>query len=309
MRILVLGAGGVGGYFGGRLAASGADVTFLVRERRAAQLAERGLVIESPLGDATISAPSTVTSPTPSAAPFDMVLLTSKAYDLASAMDAIAPFVGPRTAVLPLLNGMAHLDALDGRFGPDRVLGGLCKIAATLTSDGVVKHLNDAQQIIYGERDGSQSSRIADLAAVMSRASFVSRPSDDILLEMWEKWVLLATLAGMTCLMRGPVGDIVATADGRALTEQLLGECAAIAAASGHPHRPKTLEQGRAILTAPRSGFTASMLRDIERGGPTEGAHVLGDLVARAAAKGVAVPLLRTAHCHLQVYERRRAAG
>lgn len=309
MRILVLGAGGVGGYFGGRLAASGADVTFLVRERRAAQLAERGLVIESPLGNATVPAPSTATSATRSAAPFDVVLLTSKAYDLASAMDAIAPFVGPRTAVLPLLNGMAHLDALDGRFRPDRVLGGLCKIAATLTPDGVVRHLNDAQQIIYGERDGSQSPRVADLAAVLARASFVSRPSDDILLEMWEKWVLLATLAGMTCLMRGPVGDIVATADGHALTEQMLGECAGVAAASGHAHRPKTLEQARAILTTPGSTFTASMLRDIERGGPTEGAHVLGDLVARAAAKGVAVPLLRAANCHLQVHERRRAAG
>ena len=149
--------------------------------------------------------------------------------------------------------------------------------------------------------------RIAALSAVMERASFVSRPSDDILLEMWEKWVLLATLAGMTCLMRGSVGDIVATADGRALTEQLLGECAGVAAASGHPHRPKSLEQARAILTAPGSGFTASMLRDIERGGPTEGEHVLGDMVDRAERMGVPTPLLRLARCHVAAYENRRA--
>lgn len=310
MRILVLGAGGVGGYFGGRLAASGADVTFLVRERRAAQLAARGLVIESPLGDAVVPSPQTVASGAASAAgaaPFDVVLLTCKAYDLASAIESIAPFVGPQSAILPLLNGMAHLDALTARFGAQAVLGGLARIAATLTSDGVVKHLNDAQQLIYGELDGSKSRRIVRLAEIMARASFASRPSDDILLEMWEKWVLLATLAGMTCLMRGTVGDIVATTDGRALTEQLLDECAAVAAADGHPHRRKPLEQSRAILTTPGSTFTASMLRDIERGGPTEGSHVLGDLVARAAAKGVSAPLLRAAYCHLQVYEGRRA--
>lgn len=306
MRILVLGAGGVGGYFGGRLAQSGADVTFLVRERRAAQLAKRGLVIESPLGDAIVPSPRTVTSKS-RATPYDLVLLTSKAYDLASAIESIAPFVGPQSAVLPLLNGMAHLDALEARFGRARLLGGVAKIAATLTSDGVIKHLNDAQQIVYGELDRSSSPRIETLAVIMGGASFISRPSDDILLEMWEKWVLLATLAGMTCLMRGTVGDIVATADGRALIEQLLDECAGVAAAAGHAPRPKVLAQSRALLTTPGSTFTASMLRDIERGGPTEGRHVLGDLVARAAAKEVPTPLLRVAACHLEVYEGRRA--
>lgn len=308
MRILVLGAGGVGGYFGGRLAASGADVTFLVRERRAAQLAAAGLVIESPLGNLVLPAPQTVLAGA-AAGPFDLVLLTCKAYDLGAAIDAIAPFVGPRTAVLPLLNGMAHLDALDARFGAPRVLGGLCKIAATLTPEGVVKHLNDAQQLVYGERDGGRSPRIAALAEIMGRAGFASRPSDGILQEMWEKWVMLATLAAMTCLMRGTVGDIVATADGTALTEQALGECAAIAAAAGQAPRPKVLEQTRALLTAAGSTFTASMLRDIERGGPTEGEHVLGDLVVRAERLGVAAPLLRVARCHLQVYERRRGTG
>jgi 2-dehydropantoate 2-reductase len=308
MRILVLGAGGVGGYFGGRLAESGADVTFLVRERRAAQLAERGLVIESPLGNATVTSPRTVTSAASGVAPFDVALLTCKAYDLASAIDSIAPFVGPQSAVLPLLNGMAHLDALETRFGRGCVLGGVAKIAATLTPDGVIKHLNDAQQLVYGELDGRKSPRIEALAAIMARASFASRPSDGILLEMWEKWVLLATLAGMTCLMRGSVGDIVATADGTALTEQLLCECAVIAAAAGHAPRPKVLEQAGALLTTPGSTFTASMLRDVERGGPTEGSHILGDLVARAAATGIAAPLLRIAACHLQVHERRRAA-
>jgi 2-dehydropantoate 2-reductase len=312
MRILMLGAGAVGGYFGARLAASGADVTFLVREARAAQLADRGLVVLDPAGDLTVPAPRTLVSGQPEpagATPFDCILLTCKAYGLDGAISAITPHVGAGTVILPLLNGMAHLDRLDRRFGAERVLGGLCQVAATLTPDGEIRHLNDIQRIIFGERDGTHSPRVTALAGIMGRAPFQSRASDDILLEMWEKWVMLATLAGMTCLMRGSVGDIVAASDGSMLMEQLLTECAAVAGAAGHAPRPKVLDQSRAMLTTPGSTFTASMLRDIERGGPTEGEHILGDLVARAAAFGVAAPLLRVAFCHLQVYERRRAAG
>lgn len=308
MRFLVLGAGGVGGYFGGRLAAAGADVTFLVRPRRAAQLASKGLIIKSPAGDLHLPSPSTLVAGA-SARPFDIILLTCKAYDLQSALDAVAPYVDGATALLPLLNGMAHLDALDARFGRDRVLGGLCQIAATLTPEGEIRHLNDVHRLIYGERDRSASPRVAALAEAMAPAAFASRPSDDILLEMWEKWVMLAPLAGMTCLMRGSVGDIMAADEGRSLAERLIDEVAAVAAASGHPPRDKVLSDARARLTQPGSSFTASMLRDIERGGPTEGDHVLGDLVARADRLGVETPLLRVARCHVQVYDRRRAAG
>ena len=309
MRILVLGAGGVGGYFGGRLAAAGADVTFLVRPRRAGQLAADGLVIRSPAGDLVLPSPKTLSAGAVAAAPFDIVLLTCKAYDLAAAIDTIAPHVGAETAVLPCLNGMAHLDALDARFGPPRVLGGLCQIAATLTPEGEIRHLNDIHRVIYGERDRSTSPRVAALADAMAPANFASRPSDDILLEMWEKWVMLAPLAGMTCLMRGSVGDIVAADDGKRLAEQMIAECASVAASAGHAPREKVLAEARARLIQPGSGFTASMLRDIERGGPTEGDHVLGDLIARARGFGLATPLLEIARCHVQVYERRRAAG
>jgi len=309
MRLLVLGAGAVGGYFSGHLAAAGVDVTFLVRERRARQLAEQGLRILDPKGDLAIAAPKLLVagrSAPPEPPFFDVVLLTCKAYDLDDAMEAIAPHLGPETAILPLLNGMAHLDRLDARFGTHRVLGGFCQVAATLTPSGEIRHLNDIHRIVFGERDGTRGPRVSALAELMSRAPFQSRASDDILLEMWEKWVMLASLAGMTCLMRGSVGDIVAADEGRRFTEQLLAECATIAGAAGYPPRPQALEQSRTILTTPGSTFTASMLRDIERGGPTEGDHVLGDLVARAAAFGVEAPLLRVAACHLQVYERRR---
>ena len=309
LRILVLGAGAIGGYFGGRLAAAGADVTFLVRGRRAARLAAGGLTIKSPTGDLTLPSPKTITAGAVADTSFDIVLLTCKAYDLGAAIESIAPHVGAASAVLPLLNGMAHLDALDARFGPGRVLGGLCQIAATLTPEGEIRHLNDIHRVIYGERDGGGSPRLSALAEVMGRAAFDSRPSDDIAQEMWEKFVMLATLAGMTCLMRAGVGAIMAAADGAALMREFLDESAAIAAAAGHPPRPSFLERTRPLLTQRGSDFTASMLRDIERGGPTEGDHILGDLLRRARRLGVPTPLLRVANCHLEAYEVRRAAG
>ncbi len=303
MRIFVLGAGAVGGYFGGRLAEAGLDVTFLVRQRRAAELAASGLVIKSPCGDAQLA----VRTITAAAAPYDLVLLCCKAYDLASAIDSIAPAMGGGSVVLPLLNGMRHLDLLDERFGAARVLGGVCGIPATLGADGRIEHLDKFHRLAFGERDGRRSERLAAFAALAARASFDSRLSDDILQEMWEKWVLLATLAGMTCLMRAPVGAIVAARDGAALTDELLAECGAVAAASGHAPRAEVLERTRGMLTAPGSSFTASMLRDIERGGPTEGAHILGDLLQRSQSAGIAAPLLRVAACHVEAYAARKA--
>jgi 2-dehydropantoate 2-reductase len=234
------------------------------------------------------------------------VLLCCKAYDLESAIDSIAPAVGADSAVLPLLNGLSHLDRLDHRFGAARVLGGLAQIAATIRAGGRIEHLNKAHRIVFGERDGQRSERATALAALLARARFDSALSDDIMLEMWEKFVMLAPLAGMTCLMRAPVGTIIATSEGEALMGEFLAECAAVATAAGHPPRTPFLERVWALLTERGSPLTASMLRDIERGGPTEGDHILGDLLRRARALGVAAPLLRTAVCHVEAYEARR---
>jgi 2-dehydropantoate 2-reductase len=304
VRILVLGAGGVGGYFGGRLAEAGADVTFLVRERRAAELAADGLVIKSPCGDATV--PVQIARVGEPLAAYDVVLLCCKAYDLDSAMESIAPAVGAESAVLPLLNGLSHLDRLDHRFGAGRVLGGLAQIAATIGAGGRIEHLNKLHRVVFGERDGRRSARVTALAALLAKARFDSALSDQIVLEMWEKFVLLASLAGMTCLMRAPVGAIVATNDGAALMGEFVAECTAVATAAGHAPRASFLARTQGLLTERGSTFTASMLRDIERGGPTEGDHILGDLLQRARALGVATPLLRTAVCHVEAYEARR---
>ncbi|MBD8871983.1 2-dehydropantoate 2-reductase [Rhodanobacter sp. DHB23] len=308
MRILVVGAGATGGYFGGRLLQAGQDVTFLVRERRAALLARHGLRIRSAMGDADIAAPPTLTTAT-LRAPFDLVLLGCKAWDLPQAMEDIAPAVGEQSAVLPVLNGMRQLDLLDARFGAARVLGGQCAIAATLDDDGTVRHLNRTHSLGFGERDGSDSERVRRIARAMAGANFDSRASRHVVQDMWDKWVFLASLAGITCLMRAPVGDIVAAPGGREATLALLDDCRRIAAACGHEPDAAVIERARGLLTEAGSTFSASMLRDLEHGGRVEADHVIGDLLARGEAHGVEAPVLRLAYAHLKAYEARGACG
>ncbi|GAC1622299.1 MAG: 2-dehydropantoate 2-reductase [Nevskia sp.] len=304
MKVLVLGAGATGGYFGGRLAEAGRDVSFLVRERRAGLLRANGLVIRSPQGNARLKVPVHVVGNLHHKT-FDLVVLACKAYDLDSALTAIKPAVGPETAILPLLNGLRHFEQLDERFGAERVLGGLCSIAVTLDSDGAVEHLSPMHVLRYGERDGSRSARIAAIDALVQGAKADARNSPDILQALWEKWIMLASLAGMTCLMRASVGEIVAAPEGAALMNQMLDECSAIAAAYDHAPRPAVIEGTRKMLTEPGSHFTASMLRDIEHGGRVEADHIVSDLIARGAAKDLATPLLRIACTHLKAYEAR----
>jgi 2-dehydropantoate 2-reductase len=304
MRILVVGAGAVGGYFGGRLLEANQDVTFLVRPRRAAELASLGLIVRSRFGDVTISQPPTILAEN-LREPFDLVLLSCKAYDLEGAIESFAPAVGPNTAILPLLNGMKHMDRLDERFGPSRVLGGQCLIAAALKPDGQIVHLNDAHFLSFGERDGSHTARITAIAAAFAPARFDSRLSETIMQEMWEKWIFIATGAGITCLMRAAIGDIVA-AGASALVIKLLDECAEIATLQGFPPRASSIERARTTFTATGSPLTASMFRDIEQGARIEADHVIGDLLRRGDQEPGSHPILRIVYAHLKAYEARR---
>ncbi len=304
MRFLFVGAGAVGGYFGGRMAEAGCDVTFLVRPKRAAELAESGLVIRSRMGDVTIRDPKTVLADR-IAEPFDAVVLSCKAYDLEDAMESFAPAAGPRTAIVPLLNGMRHMDALDARFGKDRVMGGQCQIAATLGAKREIVHLNEAQILGFGERDGSDSDRFQAIAKEMRSAKFTLQASKTILADMWEKWVFLAALAGCTCLMRAPMGDITSAPGGAEFALRMLDECRSVAAAEGVEPRSVFLERVKKMMTEPGSAFTASMLRDIENNFPVEADHILGDLIERGS--GLDLPRLRIAYTHLKAYESRRA--
>ena len=249
MRILVVGAGAIGGYFGGRMLQAGRDVTFLVRPRRAAELADAGLVIKSPNGDVTLKNPPTVQADKLSEK-FDVVLLSCKAFDLDDAIKSFAPAVGPQTAIVPLLNGMLHLDVLDRKFGGERVLGGLCAIAVTLNDKREVVQLQPMQSLNFGERDGKRSERVRAIAEVMASGNFGAVASEHIIQEMWEKWVFLASLAASTCLMRTSVGTILAAPGGRDFILGMLDECSAVATAQGYAPRAPFLERTRGMLTA-----------------------------------------------------------
>ncbi|HEV7714772.1 MAG TPA: ketopantoate reductase family protein, partial [Steroidobacteraceae bacterium] len=291
-------------YFGGRLLKAKRDVTFLVRPRRAAQLQATGLSIRSALGDVDLPAPPTVQAQTLKQT-FDLVLLSAKAYDLENAIESFAPAVGPNTAILPLLNGMKHLEVLEARFGGAAVLGGQCFISASLDAEGRVLHLNKNHSLSFGERGGAPSGRANAILAELANAGFEATLSEAILQDMWDKWVFIATAAGMTCLMRAAIGDIVA-ADGPGLSVALLDECAAIASSAGFPPRKAALERSRADITAAGSLITASMLRDIERGAQTEVEQILGDLFRRQSAEARARSLLHVAYAHVKAYEARR---
>ncbi|HTB05030.1 MAG TPA: 2-dehydropantoate 2-reductase [Bradyrhizobium sp.] len=304
MRILVVGAGAIGGYFGGRLLEAGADVTFLVRPRRATELASAGLVIKSPNGDVTLKNPPAVQADKLTEK-FDVVFLSCKAFDLEDAIKSFAPAVGPETAIIPMLNGMRHLDILDARFGRERVLGGLCAIVVTLNDKREVVQLQPQQSLAFGERDGKMSDRVRAIAKVFASISGAVA-SEHIIQDMWEKWVFLASVAGATCLMRGPIGSILAAPGGKDFLLGILDECSAVAAAEGHPPRAPSLTRTRGMLTAEGSPITASMFRDIKAGARVEADHVIGDLIARGDKAKVPVPKLRTAYTHLKVYEQLR---
>jgi 2-dehydropantoate 2-reductase len=306
MRILVLGAGGVGGYFGGRLAAAGVDVTFLVRPRRAGQLARDGLVIRSPLGDARAQVKTLLRE---QAVPgWDAIILSCKAYDLEDAIATIRP-AAAGALIIPQLNGIRHLDVLDGEFGAANVAGGAALIGATLDPDGTIRHINTLQGFIHGARCPAQRERLERLQGELLRGGFGPVLSDDIVLDMWEKFVLLCSIAGICCLLRANVGQIARTRDGASLALEMLADCVAVAGAAGFPPRPGFLEATRQSLTDRDSANAPSMLRDLQRGGAVEAEQIVGDMLARAEALGRPATLLRAAYAQLQAYQAQGTAA
>ena len=304
MKILILGAGGVGGYFGGRMVQNKTDVTFLLRPKRAELIRRDGLRIKSRYGDAKLEV-RCVTQDQVKAG-YDLVLFTAKAYDLQGAIDAIAPAVDAKTCVIPFLNGIGHYETLDKRFGRERVVGGVAYIGTRLGPSGEVDHFNEFHRIAFGPRVPAQAGVCEAFAAALKGVNFDWKLEPKIEQALWDKWVLLATLAGMTCLMRATVGDIVADETGERLVLTLLGECAAVAKAEGFPTQEGTLANHRGILTKKGSIFSASMLHDVENGGPAEGEHILGSLLGYARRHSLATPMLEIAATHLRAYENRR---
>lgn len=308
MRILVVGAGATGGYFGGRLAQAGRDVTFLLRPARATAIRSDGLQIISQHGDVTLE--PAVVEVGGIDRPYDLILLCVKAYALEQAMDDLAPAVGPDTLILPLLNGMRHLDLLTERFGRTAVLGGVCVVSTTLDERGRVVQLASMQELTYGALDpAAPGARLGEVDAALQDAGFTARLSDSIVAAMWQKWVMLASAGALNVLLRGTVGDIVAVPDGVSIAREMVAETVAIAAAAGEPLTAGAWRRIADMVTEPGSSFTTSMYRDLLAGRPVESEAIIGGLVVRAEEFGVATPLLRLAGVQLAIHRHRLAAA
>lgn len=301
MRTLVVGAGAVGGYIGSKLIASGSDVFFIARGDRLEQLSERGLVVRSPLGDSTT--PVNASEHPPSGFAPQMIVLAIKAPALDGAMSAVEAFVGQQTRILPVLNGVRHLETLKHAFPGNPILGGIAHGALTLTPDGTIDHLSPFFSLIVGSTSGGPDAVAQTLVETLTAARMDARLSADIHQDLWSKFVFLTTLAGLTCLMRASIGTIMATEDGPRLTRQLFDECLAVARKEGRALDAESKSAYLSLLTQSGSSLTASMLRDVERGRRTESDHILGDMLRRAKSHGLDAPILGICATHLACYE------
>src|SRR5215467_6924402 len=305
MRALVVGAGSVGGYFGGRLASAGRDVTFLVRAGRAAQLA--GKLTISSQGQETVVPIKSITAGE-AGDEFDVILLAVKAYQLEDAIEDFAAYVSKATMILPVLNGMKHMDALRSRFGAVGVLGGVARIATTLDERGRILDQANFHDLSYGEWSGERSARIVALDQFMKGAGFDARLSTDIEREMWEKWAMLASLGAVTCLMDGDIGQVARAPGGIDFVQALFSEVTSVIARAWRPLADAFKSQVLSFLTDRDSSLTSSMYRDMKGGLRIEADQIVGDLVSRAAVAGVATPLLSTVLVRLKVYEQAQSA-
>ncbi|PLR95387.1 ketopantoate reductase family protein [Bacillus sp. T33-2] len=301
MRTLVVGAGAVGGYFGGRLLEKEEDVTFLVRERRKQQLEITGLTIESVHGN-LVCQPKTILAGQ-EAGPFDVILLSTKAYHLDGAIESIRQYVTGDTVILPLLNGIVHIGKLAAEFGQDKVIGGLCFIESTLDSQGVIIQTSPVHDLIFGERNGKKTARIKKIQAAFSGTKANFRLSDNINQDMWHKYMFIAALSGITTLMRAPVGPIRSEPSGRNTIQRLLSEINEVMKRNNAPVAEGIVQAQMVKIEEMGYAMKSSMQRDMEKGFPTEADHLQGYLLETARKENLSVPVLEAIYANLKVYE------
>ena len=290
MRIAVVGVGGVGGYFGGRLAQAGADVIFIARGDNLAALREQGLRIESIIGDAFV-APVQATDDPAQAGPVDMVLVATKTWQLDEAIDLMRPLIGPETGVVPLLNGVEASDRLAAALGESHALNGICYIFVARVAPGVVRHSGIHPLIIFGERDNRRTARVEALRDWLERAGVRVTIPPDIDAEVWRKFVFGATTSGLGAVTRAPMGLLRELPETRPLFVQGMREIVAVAQACGVALGEETVTAALAQLDALPYETTASMQRDIMAGRPSELEAQNGAVARLGAAAGVPTPL------------------
>jgi 2-dehydropantoate 2-reductase len=306
MRILITGAGATGGYFGARLAQAGRDVTFLVRPQRAEQL-RGGLRVIGSGREETV--PVRTVTAEELTAPFDLVIIAVKAGALPAVNDHISPAVGPDTMILPFLNGMAHLQALNDRFGVHRVLGGIVRVVATVSPDGAVHQMHPMATMIFGPQAGPVTDQLDRIHDELSVPGVEASVAEDVVAAMWHKWAFITAAGTITCLMRGPIGDIVAVPGGEQFIHAVIAETEQVAAAASYPLPEAERKAMVELLTAPGSGFTSSLYRDVTAGFPHEGEHLLGAFVTAATELNVDTPLTDLALLQLRTHDHAAAEG
>ncbi len=292
MRVAVLGAGGVGGYFGGRLAEAGHEVVFIARGEHGSAIASEGLLIRSPLGDALVR-PALVTDDPAHAGEVELVLVAVKAWQLDAVAEAMGPLVGPSTSVLPLLNGVEAPGRLADVLGGDRVLGGLCRVLASIEAPGVIRHSGLEPVVVLGERDGPITPRVERIAAALRGAEVTAEPRDDLQVALWEKFLVIATWSGMGAVTRVPIGAWRAHPGTRAIAEEGLREVVAVARALGVELPAGRVEKTLGIWDATPPEGIASMQRDILAGRPSELEAQSGAVVRLGTGAGVPTPVHR----------------
>ncbi|WP_079505578.1 ketopantoate reductase family protein [Mesobacillus jeotgali] len=302
MKILIVGAGAIGGYFGGRLLEKGEDVTFLVREKRQKQLKENGLVVSSIHGDLHFPNPPTVVSGL-DAQPYDVILVSTKSYHLDGAIESIRPFVGDRTMILPLLNGVSHLNTLTEAFGIEKVIGGLCFIETTLDGSGKIIQTSPIHDLVFGERNGERSERIVQLQAAFDGTKANFRLSEKIEQEMWQKYLFITSLSGITSLFRSPIGPIREQEHGWVTLKSLVHEAASIMERMEAPLADGAIEATLGKLKEIGYNMKSSLQRDMEKSLPTEGDHLFGYLLKIASECGIETQTLPAIFGNVKIYE------
>jgi len=301
MKVAIFGVGGVGGYFGARLAASGADVAFVARGAHLAAMREHGLKVESRHGDLLIQ-PIRATDNTAEIGPVDIVLFSVKLYDVESAAEQLKPLLKPETAVISLQNGVDTEDRLAAAIGPGHVAGGVAYISATIDAPGVIRHLNQVHRLTFGELDGRQSQRLEAFAALCARASFDVEVTGDIRRALWDKVAFLAPMAAATALSRQSIGPILADPDLRRLFADLADEAASVARAEGFDLGPDSVEKRLKLAATMPGAMKASLAHDLEKGNRLELDGIIGALVRMGEARGLAMPAMRAAYAALKPF-------
>jgi len=305
MKIAVMGSGGVGGYFGGRLAQAGCDVTFIARGAHLAAMREHGLKIESPSGD--IHVPHVKATDDPATiGPVGLVMFCVKLADTEAAARAIKPLFGPDTGIVSFQNGVQKDDILRRVFGEKAVMGGVGYIATTIARPGVIKHTGTMQRLLFGEYDGKRSARAEYLLEACRRAGINAELSEDIRRAIWEKFVFLVGLSGTTTTVRLPIGPIRENPHSRAFLFDIIQEAVAVGRAHGVA-LPEDYAQTRlAFCDGLPAEMTSSMHHDLDRGNPLEVGWLSGGVVDLGAAVGVPTPANRAVRAVLAPHERGR---